>query len=75
MRTYRERFWDVICVFSGHAYVLFAVSVSLLLLTVFSLYNVDPGTSAYLLSQISLVILACNVLVLTWIIRRCRSRE
>lgn len=75
MSTIRDRFWDLVCLFSAQAYVFLAISAMLLFLMWFSWRNTTAGTTAHALIQLNVVILAINVVVLVFIIRRCRSRD
>ncbi|MCU4744672.1 hypothetical protein OB955_06065 [Halobacteria archaeon AArc-m2/3/4] len=75
MSTTRDRFWDLVCLFSAQAYVFLAVSAALLFLMWFSWRNATPGTTAHALIRLNVVILAANVVVLTVIIRRCNARD
>lgn len=75
MATRGDRFWDVICLFGPFAYVLFALSTGLLFLTIFGWINGPSAPSSRHLTRLNFVVLSINVVVLFFIIRRCRSRE
>lgn len=75
MGTFGDRFWDVVCLFTTQAYVLLAVSVSLLFLTVFAWIYGNPGSEARALSRFTFVVLFINVVVLGTVVRTCRSRD
>lgn len=74
MSSYRDRFWAFTCFFSWQAYVLLALSVALLFFTLFAWLN-QPSAETKPIITLSFVILSFNVVVLSAIIRHCRSRD
>lgn len=75
MSTTRDRFWDLVCLFSAQAYMFLALSVALLALMGFSWRIAAPGSTARALIRLNFVILGINAIVLVVIIRRCKSRD
>ncbi|MFC7141524.1 hypothetical protein ACFQMA_17005 [Halosimplex aquaticum] len=75
METFGDRFWDVVCLFTTQAYVLLAVSTSLLALTLFSWLNTTPGSEARAISRFTFAVLLVNIVVLAAIVTKCRSRD
>lgn len=75
METFGDRFWDEVCLFTTQAYVLLAVSASLLALTAFSWFNTTPGSEARAISRFTFAVLLVNVVVLGAIVKQCRSRD
>jgi hypothetical protein len=70
----RDRFWEVICSFYGFMWLGLALTVSMLVLSLFSFVYVDESTGSSIIAQVNLVI---HILLLTGLlypIFRCRDR-
>lgn len=74
MSSHRDRFWDFVCLFSRHAYVLLAISITLLCFMLFA-WNNQPSAGTKPIIKFNFIILSANVAVLTALIRYCRSRD
>lgn len=70
-----ERFWAFICSLSSIAYYLFAITLVLLFLTLFSILY-SPDESDYsIVNYINLTFLIVNTIVLFSILYICSQRE
>jgi hypothetical protein len=70
----RDRFWDVTCSFYGAMWIGFALTVSMLVLSVFSYVYVDQSTGSYTIVRVNLLILTLLLLGLAFLLRRCSDR-
>lgn len=75
MRSFGDRFWDVVCLFSVQAYVLLGLSVALLALMAWVWHTGAGSAESRALIPLNVGVLTVNVVVLTAIVRRCRTRD
>lgn len=67
----RKRFWEIICGFSGALWLGFALTVSLLVLSLFSYVFASGETASYVILQIDLVLLTVALVGFSVLLYRC----
>jgi NADH:ubiquinone oxidoreductase subunit 3 (subunit A) len=70
----RDRFWEVICSFYGFMWLGLALTVSMLVLSLFSYAYVDESTGSSIIARVNLVVLAFLLVGFLYPIRRCHDR-
>jgi len=73
--TFRERLGDVVCSLRTQIYYLFVVELLLLLLMLFSLAFLDPGTATYAILQIDFILFGITMIPIVAVLYGCRRRE
>lgn len=71
----QTRFWDLVCSYSLGLWSVFAVAITLLLLSLVTFFFIPPGTSGHFIIQIDLVLfgsVSMAILLLQW---RCAKRS
>lgn len=73
--TFRERFWTMVCGVEQALRLLFVLMAAFSVLTLISLFTVDPGTGTYLIVLFNLAVFVPTLLVVGILLQRCRSRR
>lgn len=71
--TFREHFWNIMCGYQQFWYTLFVLAVALLALLLFSLAFISPGSSAYVIATIDLIILVITIVGTGYVTLHCRN--
>lgn len=69
-----ERVRDTVCRFRGQLSQLFVLMVVLLVLSLFSLLFVDPGSTSFVILQLDFIILGITLSVTGLVVYACRQR-
>ncbi|WP_415383327.1 hypothetical protein [Halosimplex sp. TS25] len=73
-RTGRQRFWDLLCAFENAVVALFGIALLILLLTLFTLANLDRlSPAASIITQVNLVLATGLLLSTGYVLYRCRN--
>ena len=70
-----ERIGDQICSFQPQIFYLFVLESVLLMLMLFSVLYVDPGTASYIVVQINFILLAITLAPSLLILYACSQRK
>jgi hypothetical protein len=74
LREYGERLFILLCGFEQALRIVFIILVIFFLLTLLSLFIVDPGSGVYLIVLYNLVMFGGGLLAVSIVIRKCSTR-